>query len=43
MTIRGKIKTMNKEIEQNKAQYDLDNKLLKFLLYHQETFVDMNS
>ena len=30
MTVSEKIKTIDNQIEQNKAQYDLDIKLLKF-------------
>ena len=40
-SISEKIKAINNKIEQNKAQYNFD-KLLRFLLYHQEMLVNMN-
>ena len=42
MIISEKIKAISNKIEQNKAQYDLDKKLLRFLLYNQEMLVNMN-
>ena len=42
MTVSDKIKTSNKKIEQNKAQYNLDRKVLKFWFYHQEMLINMN-
>ena len=41
MSISEKIKAINNKIEQNKAQYNLD-KLLRFLLHHQEMLVNMD-
>ena len=40
--ISEKIKAISNKIEQNKVQYDLDRKLLRFLLYNQEMLVNMN-
>ena len=37
-----KIKTNDKKIEPNKAQYDLEDKLLRFQLCHQKVLVNMN-
>ena len=42
MNISEKIKVINNKVEQNKAQYNLDDKLLRFQLYHQEMSLDMN-
>ena len=42
MTVREKIKTSDSKIQENKAQYELDDKLLRFQLYHQEMLIDMN-
>ena len=42
MIISEKIKAISNKIEQNKAQYNLDRKLLRFLLYNQEMLVNMN-
>ena len=42
MSISEKIKVIYNKVEQNKAQYNLDDKLLRFQLYHQEMLVDMN-
>ena len=35
MTVSEKIETTDSKIEQNKAQYDLENKLLRFQPYYQ--------
>ena len=37
-----KIKTNDKKTEPNKAQYDLEDKLLRFQLYHQKVLANMN-
>ena len=42
MSISEKIKTIDSKIEQNKAQYNLDRKLQKILLCHQEMLVNTN-
>ena len=42
MTVSEKIKTINNKIDQNKAQMIYMDKLLRFKLYHQEKFVNMN-
>ena len=42
MSISEKIKTIVNKIEQNKAQKIETNKLLRFLLYHQETLATMD-
>ena len=42
MTVNEKIKIINGKIEQNKVQYNLDDKQLRFQLYHQEMMVNMN-
>ena len=42
MNISEKIKVINNKVKQNKAQYNLDDKLLRFQLYHQEMSLDMN-
>ena len=39
MSISEKIKAINNKIKQNKDQYNLDKKLLRFMIYHQETLV----
>ena len=42
MTVSNKIKIINNKIEQNKAQSDLDFKLLKFRFDHEEMLINMN-
>ena len=42
MTVSEKIKAIHNKIEKNKAQYNLDRKLLGFLLYRQEMLVNVN-
>ena len=39
---QNNIKTTDNKIKQNKAHYDLDDKILRFQLYDQEMLVDMN-
>ena len=42
MPVSEKIKSADNKIDQNKTQYDLDDKLVRYQLYHQEILVDMN-
>ena len=42
MTIIKKIKTIDKKIEQNKVQYNLDRQTQKFRFYYQKKFKFMN-
>ena len=42
MIITKKIKTINKKIEQNKAQYDLHKQTAKSRFYHLEILVKIN-
>ena len=42
MTISKIVRTINKKIEQNKDPYDLDNKKLRFWLFHQEILAKIN-
>ena len=42
MTISKIVRTINKKIEQNKDPYDLDNKKLRFWLFHQEILANIN-
>ena len=41
ISISEKIKAINNKIAQNKAQHNLDRKLLRFQLYRQEMLVNM--
>ena len=42
MGISEKIKAIDNKVEQNKVQYNLDTQTAKFLLYHQQTLVNIN-
>ena len=42
MPVSEKIKSADNKIDQNKTQYDLDDKLVRYQLYHQKILVDMN-
>ena len=42
MSISDKVKAISNKMEQNTAQYDLDRKTTKILLYHQDMLVNMN-
>ena len=42
MTVSERIKTTDYKIDQNKVQYNLDDKLLRFLLHHHEMWVNIN-
>ena len=42
MTVSEKTTTTDNKIEENKAQYDLDDKLRRFQFYHQEEQVKLN-
>ena len=42
MTVSEKTTTTDNKIEENKAQYDLDDKLPRFQFYHQEEQVKLN-
>ena len=41
-SISEKIKIINNKVEQNQAQNNLDDKLLRLQLYHQEMLGDMS-
>ena len=42
MTVSEKIKTIDNKIEKTKLSMILTNKLLRFLLYHQEMLVNIS-
>ena len=41
-SISEKIKVINNKVEQNQAQYNLEDKLLRLQLYHQKMLGDMS-
>ena len=42
MSISEKIQAINNKVEQNKVWYDLDKKVLRFLLYCQKVLINTN-